>query len=146
VEDPFPVLLVGLEPLPVLAHPPRRSRLDIAEDVRVARDQLLVDPARDRSEIAAALLLEQQRQEVGLEEEVAELVLELRRITEQRGVCDLVGLLDRVRDDGSRRLLAIPRTVTPKAFGQLLQLEECVGELFALGAQPVAALSAAVGL
>jgi hypothetical protein len=146
VEDPLPVLLVGLEPLPVLAHPPCRSRLDIAKDVRVARDQLLVDLPRDRSEVTAALLFEQQRQEIGLEEEVAEFVLELRRVTEQRGVRDLVGLLDRVRDDGSRRLLAVPRTVTPKAFGELLQLEECVRELFPLGAQPVAALSAAVGL
>jgi hypothetical protein len=106
-----------------------------------------VDAPRDRREVAAALLFEQQRQEIGLEEEVAEFVLELRRVTEQRGVRDLVGLLDRVRDDGSRRLLAVPRTVTPKAFGELLELEECVRELFPLGAQPVAAaLFAAVGL
>jgi len=115
--------------------------------VRVARDQLLVDSPRNRGEVAPALLLEQQGQEVGLEEEVAELVLELRRVTEQRGVCDLVGLLDRVRDDRPRRLLAVPRAVAAKTLGQLLQLEECIRELFALGAQPVvAALSVAVGL
>jgi hypothetical protein len=112
----------------------------------VARHELLVDPPRDRGEVASALLFEQQRQEVGLEEKVPELVLELRRVTEQRCVRDLVGLLDRVRDDCPGRLLAVPWTVTPKAFGQLLQLEECARELFPLGAQPVAAFSVAVGL
>ena len=53
---------------------PARLRLDLAEDVRVAADELLVDPARDLLEIAVALLLEQEREEVDLEEEVAELV------------------------------------------------------------------------
>lgn len=111
----------------------------------MARDQLLVDSPCNRGQVAPALLLEQQGQEVGLEEEVAELVLELCRVTEQRGVGDLVGLLDRVRDDRPRRLLAVPRAVAAKTLGQLLQLEECIRELFALGAQPVVAAFVAVG-
>ncbi len=50
VEDPLALLLVGLDPLPVLADAAGGPRLDVAEDVRVAADELLVDPARDRLE------------------------------------------------------------------------------------------------
>ena len=46
-----------LDPLPVLAHAAGRARLDLAEDVRVAPDELLVDRARDLLEVARALLL-----------------------------------------------------------------------------------------
>ena len=77
VEDPLPALLLGLDLLPALAHAPGGVRLDLAEDVRVAADELGVDGPRDLLEVAVALLLEQQREEVDLEEEVAELVEQL---------------------------------------------------------------------
>jgi hypothetical protein len=73
--------------------------------------ELLVDRPRDAREVALPPLLQQQREEEGLEEEVAELVLELARVVAERGVGDLVGLLDRVRDDRPDRLLAVPGTV-----------------------------------
>jgi hypothetical protein len=73
--------------------------------------QLVVDRARDAGEVAFPSLLEQQREEEGLEEQVAELVLELARVVPERGVGDLVGLLDRVRDDRPDRLLAVPGTI-----------------------------------
>ena len=72
-------------------------RLGLAEDVRVPADELGVHAARDRLEIAVALLFEQQGEEIDLEEQVAELVEQLRRLAGRRGVSDLVGLLDRVR-------------------------------------------------
>ena len=65
-------------------------------------------------------LLEQQREEVDLEEQIAELVEQLRVVERDGRVRDLVRLLDRVRDDRPRGLLAIPRTVAPQAAGQLL--------------------------
>jgi hypothetical protein len=105
-----------------------------------------MDPARHRGQVSATLLLEQQREEVGLEEQVSELVLELGRVVAERGIRDLVRLLDGVRNDRPRRLFAVPRAVAPEALGQLLQLEKSVGELCAVGAQPVVALSVAVGL
>ena len=52
----------------------------VAEDVRVAADELRVHGAGDRFEIAVPLLLEQQGEEVRLEQQVAELVEELRRV------------------------------------------------------------------
>jgi hypothetical protein len=73
--------------------------------------ELVVDRARDAGEIALPSLLEQQREEESLEEQVAELVLELARVVAERGVRDFVGLLDRVRDDRPDRLLAVPGTV-----------------------------------
>jgi hypothetical protein len=79
----------------------------------VAGDELVVDPSRDGREIARAPLLEQKRQEIGLKEEIAELVLELRVVAVERRVGDLVRLFDRVRDDRPRRLLAVPGAVAP---------------------------------
>ena len=51
--------------------------LDLAEDVRVAADELLAAVLGDLREVAGAALLQQQRQEVDLEEDVAELVEQL---------------------------------------------------------------------
>ena len=77
--------------------------LDLAEHVRVAADQLLDAVVGDRGEVAGAALLEQQRQEVDLEEDVAELVEQLRVIAGVGRVGELVGLLDGVRDDRRAR-------------------------------------------
>ena len=70
-------------------------------------------PAGDRLEILASALRQQEREEVDLEQEVAELVGELRVVAPDRRVGDLVGLLDRVRDDRALGLLTIPGTVAP---------------------------------
>ena len=87
-----------------------------------------MDRARHLLEVARALLLQQQRQEEDLEEQVAELVDELLLAAGERGVGDLVGLLDRVRDDRRGRLLAIPGAVAAQSLGQPLQLEQGLGE------------------
>ena len=128
VEDAGAPLLLGLDRLPALAHPTGRVRLGLPEDVRVAADELRVHGPGDRFEVALALLLEQQREEVGLEEQVAELVEELGGVAGVGGVGDLVGLLDRVRHDRPGRLLAIPGAVAAQALRQLLQLDERLGE------------------
>jgi len=85
--------------------------------MRMAADELLVDPAGHRLERAGAALLEQESDKVGLEEQVAELVLELAVVPGERRLGDLVSLLDRVRDNRLRRLLAIPGAVAPEALG-----------------------------
>jgi hypothetical protein len=79
----------------------------------VTPDELLVDPPRHRLERPGLPLLEKQCEEVRLEQKVPELVLELFVVSRERRVGDLVGLLDRVRDDRLRRLLAIPRAIAP---------------------------------
>jgi hypothetical protein len=63
-----------------------------------------------------------------LEQQVAELVQELLVVARQRSVRNLVRLLDRVRDDRLRRLLAVPRAVAAQALGQRLKLDESFGE------------------
>ena len=52
------------------------------------------------------------------------LVEQLRVVAGHGRVGDLVGLLDGVRDDRPRRLLAVPGTVAPKALRQTLQVEQ----------------------
>ena len=95
--------------------------LDVAEDVRVAADQLLAAVLGDLAEVARAALLEQQRQEVDLEEDVAELVEQLGVVAALGGVGELVGLLDRVRDDRALVLLAVPRALDPQPARQLVE-------------------------
>ena len=128
VEDAGAPLLLGLDRLPALPHAARRVGVRVTEHVRVAADELGVDAARHRLEVADTLLLEQEGEEVGLEQEVAELVEQLGGVTGVGGVGDLVGLLDRVRDDRPRRLLPIPGAVAAEAPRQLLQLDERLGE------------------
>ena len=128
VEDALALLLLDLQPLPVLAHAAGGLRLRVAEDVRMARDELRVDRARDGLEVARAALGQQQREEVRLEQQVAELVEQLRVVARQRRVRDLVRLLDGVRHDRALRLLAVPRALATQALGQLLELDQRVGE------------------
>ena len=124
VEDALAPFLLALDPLPVLAHAPGGPRLGVAEDVWMTLDELRVDGPRDVLEIAGAALREEQREEVDLEEQVAELVEQLLVFAPERRVRDLVRLLDGVRDDRRRGLLAVPGTVAPKALRQTLQVEQ----------------------
>src|SRR5262245_18359943 len=128
VEDALALLLLYLQPLPVLADAAGSLRFGRAEDVWMARDELGVDSLRDRLEVAGAALVEEERKEVDLEEQVAELVEQLRVVRGERRVGDLVRLLDRVRHDRLRRLLAVPGAVAPEPLGQLLELEQRLTE------------------
>ena len=85
-------------------------------------------PRIGRLEVAACVLLEQQRQEDALEEEIADLVEQLRVVVGERGVRDLVRLLDGVRHDRAGRLLAVPRTLASEPLCQLLELDERIRE------------------
>ena len=128
MEDALALLLLALDVLP--ARPDRAGRVGdgLAEDVRMPADELRVDRPGHLLEVASPVLLKQQREEEDLEEQVAELVDELLVAPAQRGVGDLVGLLDGVRDDRRRRLLAIPRAVAAEPFGQRLELDQRVRE------------------
>jgi hypothetical protein len=128
VEDLLPAFLFPFDPFPVLSDAAGCPRLDLPEDVGVPGDELVVDPRRDGGEVALAPLLEQEREEVGLEQQVAELVLELRVVVRQRRVGDLVGLLDGVRDDRPRGLLPVPGTVAAQPLGQALEPEQGLSE------------------
>ena len=100
--------------------------------MRVAADQLLAAVLGDLRQRPGAALLEQQRQEVDLEEDVAELVEQLGVVAGVGGVGELVGLLERVRDDRALVLLAVPGALAAQAPGQLVQprdgLRRAVGQ------------------
>src|SRR5439155_7159316 len=124
MEDPFASLLLALEAVPVLAHAAGRPGLDLAEDMRMAGDQLRVDPASDALEVTLPAFGQEQREEIDLEEEVAELVEQLGVVALLGRVGHLVSLLDRVRHDRAGRLLAIPGAIPPQPLGELLELEQ----------------------
>ena len=100
---------------------PRVVRRDLAEDVRVAADELLAHVLGDLREVAGAALLHEQRQEVHLEEDVAELVEQLGVVALVGRVGELVGLLDGVRDDRALVLLAVPRALHAQAARELVE-------------------------
>ena len=75
-----------------------------------------------------AALLEQQREEVDLEEHVAELVAQLGVVAGVGGVGQLVGLLDGVGHDRALVLLAVPRALAPQAAGELVQAGDGGGD------------------
>ncbi len=128
MEDPFAALFGALDLVPAPAHDAGARDLGRAEDVGVPRHELRVNSAGDSFQISCSTLLQQQCEEVDLEQEVPELVEELGIVARLRCVGDLIGLLDGVRHDRARRLLAIPRALAAQPLGQLLQLDERVGE------------------
>jgi hypothetical protein len=101
--------------------------------------QLCVNSARNRRQVSLSLLLEDEGEEIDLEEQVPQLIEQLRVVARERGVRDLVRLLDRMRDDRLRRLLAVPRAIAAQALRQALQVEKCVCER-----QPVVVAGAVV--
>jgi len=92
--------------------------------VRVPADQLEAAPLRDGGEVALPALLEEERQEVDLEEDVAELVEHLLVVARRGGVGKLVGLLDGVRDDRERVLLAVPGALAAEQPRDLVEPDE----------------------
>ena len=130
---PRSVRLRALDRIPVLLHLGRRlglgrqggDRLAAAlEHVRMAADQLVGDVTGNRREVTLAALLQQQREEVDLEQDVAELVDQLRVVARVSRVGELVGLLDGVRHDAALVLLAIPRALAPQPPRHLVQRQQ----------------------
>jgi hypothetical protein len=95
--------------------------------VRVAPDQLLAAAVGDLGQAARIALLEQQRQEIDLEQHVAQLVEQLRVVTGVRRIGKLVGLLDGVRHDRALVLLAIPGALAPQPAGDLVECQQRFG-------------------
>jgi hypothetical protein len=95
----------------------------------MAPHELLVHAAGHLRQVARSSLLEQEREEVDLEEQVAKLVEQLGVVVGERGIRNLVRLLDGVRDDRARVLLAVPRTVAAKPLCQLLKVEKGLCEI-----------------
>src|SRR5215212_648075 len=122
-------LLAGLDAVPIAQDGARGLRLGVAEHVRVAADELLAAVLGHRGQVALAALLEQQRQEMHLEEHVAELVEQLGVVAALGGVGELVGLLDGVRDDRTLVLLAVPRAVAPQPARQLVEAADGRGDV-----------------
>src|SRR3954452_3001111 len=133
-----PVLAAGLGALdlvPVAQHLAGGVGRGVAEDVRMAADQLRAAVLGDAGHVARAALLEQQREEVHLKEDVAELVEQLAVVAGVGGVGELVGLLDRVRDDRALVLLAVPGALAAQAAGQLVETGDGGGDV-GLGHRP----------
>src|SRR5918999_3211235 len=90
----------------------------------MAADQLRGARLGDGADIALAPLLEQEREEDDLEEDVTELVEHRLGVAAPGGIGELVGLLDGVRDDRSRVLLAVPRALAAKPPRDLVEASE----------------------
>ena len=83
-------------------------RIDVAEDMRVAADQLVVIASTTSPKAKRAFLLRHLRVEDDLQQEVAELILQVVEIAALDRVGDLVGFLDRVGRDRREILLRGP--------------------------------------
>ncbi len=115
--------LISLDRVPVTQHLTGIRHLCVAENVRVATDQLLATVLGDLAEIARTALLEQQREKHHLEEHVPQLVKQLGVVAAMGGVGKLIGLLDRVWHDRALVLLAIPGTLPAQQVRKLIERE-----------------------
>jgi hypothetical protein len=85
------------------------------EDVRVPANELLVQPARDLVRVERFLLTPELRVNRYLEEKIAELVAEARRVPGIERGERLVRLLEQVWPERRVRLLAVPRAAVRSA-------------------------------
>ena len=114
---------------------PAVSADSLAEDVRMAADQLAVDGVERIVDGEQLLLGRHLRVEDGLQHEVAELFGELAPLAAVDGVEHLVGLFQGVGLDGVEGLLAVPRAAAGRAqaghdFDEFLEFFAGTGVVF----------------
>jgi hypothetical protein len=90
----------------------------------MASDQLLPAVVGDLLEAPGPALLEQKREEVDLEEDVAKLVQQLAVVAAVGSVRQLVGLFDRMGDDRALVLFSVPGTLLAQLTSDLVQLRQ----------------------
>ena len=99
----------GLELLPVHEHLVGAGHLDLAEDMRVAVDELLDEALRDVVDVPTAVVGGHLRVEHDLEQHVAELVAHRVVVAGVDRLEQLVRLLEQVTRERLMRLLGVPR-------------------------------------
>jgi hypothetical protein len=104
--------------------------------MRVPPNQLLVNSARDLREVEPPTLLGHPRVKHYLEQEVAQLVAQLRRVALLDCVSDLVGFFDRERRNRGKRLLLIPGTAALRIAQPRHEIDQCGDSTFG-GAHPL---------
>ena len=88
----------------------RRIRRRAAEHVRMPALQLVADRRGDGVEIELTALARHLRMKHHLEQQIPQLVLEVRHVAAIDRIGDLVSLFDRVGRDAGEILLDVPRT------------------------------------
>ena len=101
-------LLLGFFLLPEAFGGTGSTRILVTEDMRMAANHLGGDGLDHVAELEQAGFSRHLGVIDGLEEEVAELVLEVVHVTAGDGIGHLVGFFDRVRRDGREVLLDVP--------------------------------------
>ena len=102
-------LLLGLDLFPHALGHAGIARLLVAEDVRVAADHLPGDGFDHIAESKFTFFVSHLRVIDNLKQEVAEFLAQVVHVVAGDGIRHLVGFLDRVRRDGRKGLLDIPR-------------------------------------
>ena len=123
----------------------RREGARVAEYVRVSADELGRDRLDDVRQGEQARFLGQAGMIDDLEQEVAELVLEIAHVVPLDGVGHLVGLLDRERDDGPEALLEIPRAAGHRRAQRRHDLDQAL-DVAARRQRPAAGFRRGVGI
>ena len=106
------------------------ARPGVAEHMRMAGHELVVDPAGHVGQGELSLLGTEHRVEDNLEEEIAELLLEVAEacagvdVEVVDGVEHLVRLLEQVAGEGGVGLLTIPRAGGPQRADQLVEADQ----------------------
>src|SRR5665647_2861782 len=128
-------LLAGLDLLPSVHDLLRALDFSLAEDVRMAANELIGDPVDDIVDIECPLLLRHLGMENYLQQEIAKLATKLLHVAGVDGIHSLVGFLDHVLLEGFVRLLPIPgaSTGTPQPrhdINQSLEIAACFAHIY----------------
>ena len=121
VGDALATLLVALQHLPARGDLVGAAHLHVAEDVRVSSGQLVAHAVGDGGQVEQLLLVTEFGVKDDLEQQVAELLFDVRRLVGSIGVVDaheglqrverLVRLFEQMARQRGVRLFLVPRTL-----------------------------------
>ena len=107
--------LLALDLLPLREHALGPIDLGLAKHMRMTADELLRDAARHAVDVERPGLRGDLRVEERLQQQVAQFFAKMRHVAGARGLRDLIGLLDQVRNERFMSLLRVPRASTGRA-------------------------------
>src|SRR4029079_18031602 len=106
----FRCFFLALDTVPQPFHSLRRQPPGVSEHVGMAPQKFLRDVKYDIAKVEGALLLSHARVIGDLQQQVAQFLAQVVKITARDGVRNFVGFLNGVGCDGRKILLQVPRT------------------------------------
>ena len=125
-----PVLLLGLEHLPILHHILSRRNLSAGKYVRMAIYQLITQMVNHVGNVKLPLLIPHLGIENHVQEQISQFLADFVMVILKNGIAEFISLLYGLRTQALVGLLAVPRAFHPEFVEYVQKPSECFQFLF----------------